>query len=101
MNRRHRIARGDTPRLNDQSVIESNEADERAEPPDNLPIYRLLTGTDDAEFCKKVSGALDLGYQLYGSPSITFNGADVIAAQAVIWPNRPPYWPDHDEEIPF
>jgi len=55
--------------------------------PDNLPIYRLLTGTDDASFCMRVSEALDLGYVLYGSPAVTFNGERVIAAQAVIWPH--------------
>jgi hypothetical protein len=55
-------------------------------PPDNLPIYRLLTGVDDASFCTKVSLALSQGYKLYGSPSATFNGQNTIVAQAVIWP---------------
>ena len=56
-------------------------------PPDGLPRYRLLTGKDDAAFCRRVSEALALGYQLYGSPAATFNGADVIVAQAVLWPD--------------
>jgi len=55
-------------------------------PPDDLPIYRVLTGPDDAKFCRRVSEALALGYVLYGSPSVTFNGASVIVAQAVVWP---------------
>jgi hypothetical protein len=55
-------------------------------PPDGLPRYRLLTGKDDATFCRRVSEALDLGYQLYGSPSATFNGEHVVVAQAIIWP---------------
>jgi hypothetical protein len=46
--------------------------------------YRLLTGADDKSFCKRVSQALDDGYELYGSPTVTFNGKQVIAAQAVI-----------------
>ena len=46
--------------------------------------YRLLTGPDDNAFCERVSRALDEGYELYGSPSVTFNGKNVIAAQAVI-----------------
>ncbi len=46
--------------------------------------YRLITGKDDASFCKRISDLLKEGYQLYGSPSVTFNGKDVIAAQAVI-----------------
>ncbi|GGP24265.1 DUF1737 domain-containing protein [Silvimonas amylolytica] len=56
-------------------------------PPDNLPVYRLLTGPDDAAFCRRVSEALALGYQLYGSPAATFNGTSVIVAQALVWPN--------------
>lgn len=59
-------------------------------PPDNLPTYRLLTGPDDAAFCKRVSEALALGYQLYGSPAATFNGERVIVAQAIIWPSVKP-----------
>lgn len=55
-------------------------------PPDGLPIYRLLTGPDDAAFCHRVSEALSSGYILYGSPAATFNGERVIVAQALIWP---------------
>ncbi|YAX95951.1 DUF1737 domain-containing protein [Klebsiella pneumoniae] len=54
-------------------------------PPDGLPRYRLLTGKDDAKFCHRISEALALGYQLYGSPAATFNGQDLIVAQAIIW----------------
>jgi hypothetical protein len=54
-------------------------------PPDGLPTYRLLTGPDDAAFCHRVSEALALGYQLYGSPAATFNGQSVIVAQAILW----------------
>ena len=56
-------------------------------PPNNLPVYRLLTGPDNAEFCQRVSEALALGYQLHGSPAATFNGQTVIVAQAIIWPS--------------
>jgi hypothetical protein len=55
--------------------------------PDDLPIYRLLTGPDDDSFCRRVSEALALGYVLYGSPAATFDGERVIVAQAVIWPD--------------
>jgi hypothetical protein len=48
--------------------------------------YRLLTGPDDADFCVRVSAALDEGYELYGSPSITYDGSRAIVAQAVILP---------------
>lgn len=52
----------------------------------NLPLYRLLTGPDDASFCHRVSEMLNKGYQLYGSPSVTYDPdkKTVIAAQAVI-----------------
>lgn len=54
-------------------------------PPDDLPIYRILTGEDNAAFCKRVSEAIALGYELYGSPAITFNGEHPIVAQALVW----------------
>ncbi len=57
-------------------------------PPEGLPIYRVLTGPDDARFCHRVSEALALGYVLHGSPSVTFNGETVIVAQAVLWPDE-------------
>jgi hypothetical protein len=56
-----------------------------AAPPGGLPIYRLLTGPDDAAFCHRVSEALALGYRLYGSPAATFDGQRVIVAQALVW----------------
>jgi hypothetical protein len=55
-------------------------------PPEDLPTYRILTGPDDAAFCKRLSEAIALGYKLYGSPSVTFNGQSVIVAQAIVWP---------------
>ncbi|MEO5867447.1 MAG: DUF1737 domain-containing protein [Sphingomonas sp.] len=54
-------------------------------PPDDLPRYRLLTGKDDAAFCRRVSETIALGYSLHGSPSMTFNGDHIIVAQALIW----------------
>ena len=55
------------------------------QPPDGLPRYRLLTGPDDAKFCHRISEALELGYRLHGSPAATFDGAQVIVAQALLW----------------
>ena len=55
-------------------------------PPQGLPIYRLLTGPDDAAFCQRVSEALVLGYRLYGPPALAMQGEQAIVAQAVIWP---------------
>ncbi len=55
-------------------------------PPDGLPTYRVLTGPDDDAFCRRVSDALALGYDLHGAPALTHDGARVIVAQAVVWP---------------
>jgi len=55
---------------------------------ENKLKYRLITGKDDADFCKRISKLLDEGYRLYESPSCTFNGQDVIVAQAVILKNN-------------
>jgi len=60
--------------------------DSVSETPDNLPVYRILTGPDDDRFCRRVSEALALGYVLYGSPAATFDGKTVIVAQALLWP---------------
>jgi len=46
--------------------------------------YRLLTGTDDRAFCERVSAAIEQGYRLHGSPSITARNGEIVAAQAVV-----------------
>lgn len=58
------------------------------QPPNGLPVYRLLTGRDDASFCHRVSEAIALGYRPHGSPAATFDGASVIVAQALVWPEE-------------
>jgi len=59
-------------------------------PDEDLPRYRLLTGLDDAAFCRRVSAELEKGYELYGSPACTFDPVQgrVIVAQAVVRPDR-------------
>jgi enamine deaminase RidA (YjgF/YER057c/UK114 family) len=69
------------------AMNDADRANTTRRPPDGLPTYRLLTGVDDAAFCRRVSEAVSLGYVLYGSPAATFNGQSVIVAQAVIWPD--------------
>ncbi len=51
-----------------------------------MKLYRLLTGEDDAAFCKKVSAVLNAGWELHGSPSLTFDTqrGRPVAAQAVV-----------------
>ncbi|MEV8311897.1 DUF1737 domain-containing protein [Streptomyces flavidovirens] len=58
-------------------------------PPDGLPIYRILTGPDDATFCQRVSEMIGLGYELHAGPAVTFNGESVIVAQALVWSAQP------------
>ena len=51
-----------------------------------MTAYRFLTGPDDAAFCHRVTEALSLGWQLHGSPSLTFDPTQnrVICGQALI-----------------
>jgi hypothetical protein len=60
-----------------------------AKPPNDLPRYRVLTGPDDEEFCRRVSEALEQGYVLHGGPALAVNGEQAIIAQAVVWPETP------------
>jgi len=50
-----------------------------------VTVYRYLTGVDDASFCHRVTEALSKGWQLYGSPALTFDSAKgrVICGQAI------------------
>lgn len=56
------------------------------EPTEEKLSYRLITGPDTREFCERITTALAEGYVLHGSPAATFNGTDVIVAQAVVLP---------------
>ena len=38
-----------------------------------ITVYRYLTGVDDSSFCHRVTEALSKGWQLYGSPTLTFD----------------------------
>ena len=49
-----------------------------------MKVYRYLTGKDDVNFCARVTEALNQGYELYGAPTMTFNGTDVIVGQAIV-----------------
>ncbi len=49
-----------------------------------MKLYRYLTGPDDVNFCMRVSEALNKGWTLYGNPTLTFDGKNVIAGQALV-----------------
>lgn len=59
-------------------------------------IYRLLTDDDTSAFCHKVSAALAGGWQLHGSPSISFDAARGVmrCAQAVTKEVEAEYHPE-------
>lgn len=57
--------------------------------PNYTKPYKMLTGIDDSEFCDKVVRHLENGYELYGSPTATFNGKNVIVGQAVVLKAKP------------
>jgi hypothetical protein len=54
--------------------------------PDFTKTYKLLTGIDNSEFCAKVRLHLENGYSLHGSPTMAFNGKEIIVGQAVTKP---------------
>ena len=56
------------------------------EPTEEKLSYRLITGPDTRDFCERISNALAEGYVLHGSPAATFNGTEVVVAQAVVLP---------------
>ena len=51
-----------------------------------MNVYRFITGPDDATFCHRVTEALNKGWSLYGSPSLTYDPEKkrVISGQAVV-----------------
>ncbi|WP_180058332.1 MULTISPECIES: DUF1737 domain-containing protein [unclassified Acinetobacter] len=49
-----------------------------------MKVYRYLTGKDDVNFCARVTKALNEGYELYGAPTMSFNGRDIIVGQAIV-----------------
>lgn len=52
--------------------------------PQSSDVYKLITGKDDAEFCYKITKVLSEGFELYGSPTMTFNGDNIVLGQAVV-----------------
>ena len=51
-----------------------------------MKLYRYLTGVDDVNFCKRVSAALNRGWQLHGSPTLTFDSVKgrAICGQTIV-----------------
>ncbi len=49
-----------------------------------MKLYRYITGPDDEEFCMRVSESLNNGWELHGSPALTFDGKTPVAGQALV-----------------
>lgn len=51
-----------------------------------MTTYRFITEDDTAEFCNRVSQALDEGWALYGNPTYAFDHAKGVmrCGQAVV-----------------
>lgn len=50
-----------------------------------MKLYRFITGPDESAFCHRVTEALNKGWDLVGSPSLTFDAVQgrTICGQAV------------------
>ena len=59
-----------------------------------MKVYRFLTGKDDAAFCRRVTEALQKGWQLYGNPTMTNAEDGVHVGQAVTKEVDAEYDPD-------
>lgn len=49
-----------------------------------MKVYRLLTGKDDATFCRRVTEALLAGWELYGNPTMTHTPDGIYVGQAIV-----------------
>ncbi|MFS6937737.1 Uncharacterized conserved small protein [Neisseria animaloris] len=59
-----------------------------------MKVYRMLTGPDDAVFCRRVTEALQQGWDLYGNPVMTYTPDGVQVGQAVVKELEGAYDPD-------
>ncbi len=50
-----------------------------------MKLYRFITGPDDSVFCHRVTKAISDGWELHGSPTMSFHQGDgvTICGQAV------------------
>lgn len=52
--------------------------------PQSNDIYKIVRGTESEVFGELVTEHLKQGYELHGSPALTFDGKDMVFAQAVV-----------------
>ena len=58
-----------------------------------MKFYRFLTGEDDSKFCHKVTEALSKGWELYGSPPLSYDSKQKTfrCGQAVVKSSKKKY----------
>ena len=58
-----------------------------------MKFYRFLTGEDDSKFCHKVTEALSKGWELYGSPQLSYDAKQkkFRCGQAVVKSSKKKY----------
>jgi hypothetical protein len=63
-----------------------------------MKLYSYITGPDDDAFCHRVAERLNRGWQLHGSPTLTYDSEKkrVICGQAVTKEVEGTYSPDLD-----
>ena len=49
-----------------------------------MRLYSYLTGPDDEKFCKRVTAKLNNGWELYGNPTLAYDGNTIVAGQALV-----------------
>lgn len=51
-----------------------------------MKLYRFITGPDDSAFCHRVSKAISNGWDLHGTPTMSFHAGEgvTICGQAVV-----------------
>ena len=51
-----------------------------------MKLFRFLTGPDDSSFCHRVTEAISNGWELHGSPTLTYDSEHkkVVCGQAVV-----------------
>ncbi len=51
-----------------------------------MRLYRFITNNDDAQFCHRVTAALNKGWHLYGSPTYAYDAKEktMRCGQAVV-----------------
>lgn len=61
-----------------------------------MRLYRFLSEDDTSAFCHKVTDALNKGWELYGSPTQTFDAKRGVmrCGQAVVKDTQGTYQPD-------